>query len=194
MADGRYIALADANAYVGAETTSSVDVVAAAIAAAENAVDRHCGRRFTVTAASATTRTYAPTPCVVVTHDFATTTDLVVSDDGTTVDGSAFQLEPSAVSWDGSSSPWWRIRRTSGAWAVDGERRTVSVTARWGWPAIPAEVVQAALIVTKDLVHARDLRFGVASFGDYGVIRARENPIVADLLAHLRHDSTIGVA
>jgi hypothetical protein len=70
----------------------------------------------------------------------------------------------------------------------------VSVTStRWGWAAIPPEVVEATAILAKDLAHVRTNRFGTAGFGEFGVIRVRDNPHVILLLANLHHPMAVGV-
>jgi hypothetical protein len=58
----------------------------------------------------------------------------------------------------------------------------VEVTGVFGWPAVPAPVVQATMLVASELFRLRDAPFGVAGFGEFGAVRVRENPKVAALL------------
>lgn len=64
-------------------------------------------------------------------------------------------------------------------------RPAVQVTAKWGWPAVPADVVQACLLQAAQLFKAKDAVFGVAAFGDFGPLRVQSglNPIAAGILS-----------
>lgn len=191
-----YVTLDDFARYVGSEIVADQAYLESCLAAAEEAVNDHCARSFDPVAAVASTRRYVPERdgTVVYVHDIGTTTDLVVTDDGSTVTAVDYQLEPVTVAWSGRAEPYSTIRRLSGYWHCDGGEATVAVTARWGWASVPEAVQQATMILAKDLVHVRDNRFGVAAFGDYGVIRARDNPHVTQLLARLRHPMAFGIA
>jgi hypothetical protein len=182
--------------YVGSEIAADDLFLARCVNAAEDAVNDHCARSFDVPAVTSITRNYVPTPCdpLVVIQDIVDNTNLVVTDDGTAV--TDFQLEPvNNVSWSGLTQPYYQIRRTDGAsWVVDYGRATVAVTStRWGWPAVPPQVKEATAILAKDLAHLRQNRFGVAGFGEFGVVRVRDNPHVSMLLSKLRHPQAFGV-
>lgn len=59
----------------------------------------------------------------------------------------------------------------------------VQVTAQYGWPAVPDDVVQACLIQAARLFRRKDSPDGVANAGDFGPIRVgRVDPDVEDLL------------
>lgn len=78
------------------------------------------------------------------------------------------------------------LTRTS--WPVSSTTR-LRVTARWGWPRIPEQVTQACLLLaTETFKLAREAPFGVAGFGDFGVVRVRDNVPAQRLLAPLRRD------
>jgi hypothetical protein len=68
-----------------------------------------------------------------------------------------------------------------------GRTGRVQITGVFGWPAVPAPVTEAARILGAELFKAKDAPFGIASFGEYGGIRIRENPMVATLLEGYRH-------
>ncbi|MBL7492517.1 hypothetical protein, partial [Frankia sp. AgW1.1] len=58
----------------------------------------------------------------------------------------------------------------------------IRVTARWGWPAVPDDIVQAAQIQATRLFKRKDSPEGVAGSADWGVIRiGRTDPDVAAL-------------
>lgn len=55
----------------------------------------------------------------------------------------------------------------------------VHITGVWGWPAVPYAIKQAALILAAEMFKLKDAPFGIAGFGDFGVVRIRDNPKVA---------------
>lgn len=58
----------------------------------------------------------------------------------------------------------------------------VKVTGTWGWPTVPPNVTQAALILAADLFKAKDAPWGVAGIGDMGMVKVQSNPWVVELL------------
>lgn len=180
--------------YVGSELAGAdADLLSAALLAAERAVNHHCQRRFVV-AGTAVARLYVPDRADVLRiHDCTTVT--AVTSDGSTVAAGDRQLEPvNALSWSGDARPYEQIRLLAGSWVCNSGEATVSVTATWGWAAIPAEVTEATKILVKDIVAARDTRFGIAGFTDFAGVRVRENPQVAELLRDLRRVESWGIA
>jgi hypothetical protein len=197
-----YVELADVLSYV----RTGVDQleVQAALLAACRGIDTYCQRSFNVPTTE-TVRTYVPNderdPCLLKVDDIANTTGLVVVNNGGTVSAADYQLEiapgfPRQTNSSGLVEPWQYIRLLSGTWACpwDGEA-TVSITARYGWPALPAEVRLSALMLTRDLCDGRDTRFGLVAFADAGVARAiRENGQVTAMLSPLRSARVWGIA
>lgn len=183
---------ADFIEYVGSEIYANQPWLAASLNAAEYAIKHHCHRDFTVAGATATVRVFRPPVyCdVLYVDDFSTDVGLVVADNAVTVADADYELEPlNGLDETGSTVPYTAIRRVAGSWYWNGNRASVSVTAKWGWVAVPADVVEACVVLAKDLAALRDARFGVAGFGEFGVVRMRENPQVLSLLApHVRHD------
>src|SRR5262249_31365326 len=51
----------------------------------------------------------------------------------------------------------------------------IQITGVFGWPAVPLAVKQAALIAAADLFKLKDAPFGVAGFGEFGVVRVGAN-------------------
>lgn len=169
-------------------------VLSDAISAATHSINAECGRDFQQ-ADAPTTRRYGRTGAeLVITHDIATTDGLLVGVDDD-ADGvaerelgaGAYELEPVDGIVGGQTGwPYWRIRLVDGTRWSAGRRRRIHVTARWGWPAVPAPITQAAYILAEDLAKLRDAPFGVGGFGEFGRIRARENPHVAMLIRPYR--------
>ncbi len=58
----------------------------------------------------------------------------------------------------------------------------VEISGVFGWPSIPIGVKQASLALAEEIFASKDARFGVASFGEFGAIRVRENPLVRRMI------------
>lgn len=168
------------------------DRLAAALAYASRAVEHFCSRQFNQTT-TATARTYHPRHFwLAYVDDFHTTNDLVIKTDlaadgtfETTWADSDFALEPLDGVVSGQTGwPFYTIRATGSKFfpAPAG----LQVTARWGWPSVPEPVSEATLLVAEEGFKMSDAPFGVAGFGEFGSIRVRQNPIVAQMLAPYR--------
>lgn len=164
-----------------------------AIEATSRAIDRHCGRRFWPDS-TVQTRTYRPDDAYIAwVDDISTTTGLVVKTD-TTGDytwattwtiNTDFHLEPRNIDQgDTSAYSWTKIV------AIDTElfpvatyRDTLQVTAKFGWSAVPDDIVYACLLKSASLFKRRDAVFGVAGFNQFGPVRInREDRDLQDLL------------
>lgn len=205
MAAHLYVDVQALKVRLGLNSDRDVQVLTSAAAAASRAVDQHCGRRFWCdTGVSA--RTYAPsrqTNRTLVVEDIAETTGLIVAYGtdgvtfGTTVAATDYQLDPAnGIGPDGNSGwPYERIELITGsfpcAYARWPQRRTVQVTAKWGWLAVPEPVREACAMVAADLFHLKDNRFGVAGINDFGPIRVGENRIASGMLDPYRRMSAI---
>ncbi|MFI5755625.1 phage gp6-like head-tail connector protein [Streptomyces sp. NPDC051569] len=74
------------------------------------------------------------------------------------------------------------ITALSGAWWGAGRIR---VTARWGWPQVPDEIREAALIQAARLYRRKDSPEGVTGSAEWGVVRlSRRDPDVWALIEH----------
>lgn len=177
------------------DTTSANDAeYGYAVNAANTWVPQYCNRSFDV-ASTATARVFAATDSTVL-HIYDATTVTAVTNNGATVASSEYQLEPlNGIDSAGQARPYDRIRLVSGSWHIDGRgEATVSVTATWGWAAVPAQVFEATLILAADLYSNRDKRYGIVTTTEFAGVRARQNPVVTDLLAPFRKASAWGIA
>ncbi len=162
-----------------------------ALAAASRGIEDFTGRQFNQTT-TASARVYYPDTCHLVrVHDLHTTTDLTVAtdegDDGTyetTWSTSDYQLEPLNGIEDGQTGwPYRKVRAVESRYFPTRSRRApVQVTAKWGWAAVPAPVKETCLIVAEEIFGLKDAKYGIAGFGDFGVVRIRENPRTARML------------
>lgn len=62
------------------------------------------------------------------------------------------------------------------------QQNRVKITGVWGWADVPPNVTQAALILAADLFKAKDAPWGIAGFGDLGMVKVQSNPWVVELL------------
>jgi len=189
-----YVTQAEFDAYVSDERgAATAPLRAGALLAAERAVSEFCARSFAVAGASATARLFTPsgTPVLRI-HDCTEVTSIAVS--GSTVGSSTYQLEPYAVSWTGAAEPYQQVRRLNDLWWIltEGEA-TITVTARWGWAAVPGEVAEATKIIGKDILQQRHTVGNIAAVGDFGG-SVRLNTYVRQLLGPLRRAEAFGVA
>ena len=190
----RYLTVEQIKAYCRNEIpTDDDEFVEAAGDAAEMALDAACQRRFAV-AGAATARVFIP-PCLdaLRIHDCTTVTSVV--NNGSTVLAANYQLEPlNGLTWAGETRPYDQIRLLSGSWSRDGDEATTSITATWGWAAIPDRITQAALILAKEIITNRDeVKLGLVGFSDVGGVVARTNPIVRDTIKDYRRLESFGI-
>lgn len=172
-----YATVAELKTHVGITDTNDDAALERSLEAASRTIDEFCGRRFYADTA-ATARTYRATaPYSLKVDDISTLTGLVVKtdtgDNGTydttltiTTD---FIVEPhNAIA---QNEPVRVIRHVNGTFPTAGYRARVEVTAKWGWPRVPAEVRKACLIEAARLFRRKDTPEGVAGVSDFGVVR-----------------------
>jgi len=177
-------------------STADADVDAA-IAAASRGIDGACGRRFYPDADNTKVRFYTPESSVwVEIEDLAAvgTGNFVTIDragDGSFSEAwvldTDYVLEPlNAGQDDQHIRPWERIRvRERAAHWLPCWEKSVRVTGKFGWAAIPEEIIQATTILASKLFkRAREAPFGILTAGtDVGAMRiARTDPDVASLI------------
>lgn len=166
-----------------------------AVRAASRRVESYCGRERFWRDATVQTRTFRADDsylcCVPV--GISTATGLVVKtdedDDGTfertltiTTD---FVLKPSNALARNPAWPYTEIRLADNyTFPCLRVRDGVQVTARFGWPEIPDDVREAALILSHRLFKRKDTATGVLGFDAIGatVRLSRSDPDVAELL------------
>lgn len=194
-----YATIAELKSRLGGVSGSSEDTALTnALASASRDIEKYCRRQFNKTT-SATARVFNPTSATLANvDDFHTTTDLVIAFDtsnGTytdTLSSSDYQLEPLNGIVSGESGwPYSRIRIVTRYFPCYYLRAPIQVTAQWGWNAVPASVKEACLALAEETYKLKDAPFGVAGFGDMGVVRIRENPKIAAMLTGYRLDPVL---
>lgn len=190
-----YITADQLKAHLGIEDTDDDTAIERAVAATCRAVERYCRRRFWLDE-SVTVRTYQPSSWGrVQVDDIGSTSGLLVAtdddDDGDfeqawTV-GTDFQVGPANALAD--DRPVTRLVAVGDLlFPAAAARSAVQVTALFGWPQVPDEVVEACLIKAARLFRRKDTPEGVAGGGDFGIVRvsSKEDPDVVTLLAPYR--------
>lgn len=80
------------------------------------------------------------------------------------------------------SWPITSLLRLGGSWP-SGSSQRIRVTERWGWPDVPAPVVQATGILAMRLFKRKDSPEGVVGSAEWGVVRlTRKDPDVYALI------------
>lgn len=125
-----------------------------AVSAASRAVDLYCRRQFGQTAA-VEARQYQPRRAGLYGEWVADIDDLFDTT-GLLVDGVAPTMLPTLwpLRAKQTGRPWTRMAVAS--------RSVVTITAKWGWPAVPATIAEATLLQASRLFKRRDAPFGVA--------------------------------
>jgi hypothetical protein len=169
-----------------------------AISAASRAIDDHTDRQFGLLATPAT-RYYSGSyddemkRWVVYIDDLMTTTDLVVkTDDGTGAFATTIALNTDArlapYNAPADGKPWTKLvagPTTNCSTLFTREPRSIEITARWGWAAVPVVVTQACLIQAARFFKRKDAPFGVTGSPELGSelrLLERLDPDVALLL------------
>lgn len=189
------LSVADWRTWKNAPSDPPTPVVQAGIDAAEKVIAKRCGRAFVVASAS-TTRRFVPFYGSNVLEIDDATAVTVVAENGSTLLASQYQLEPvNGIDQAGATVPYSRIRLLGYAWTPDYQgQASASVTATFGWAALPAEYIEAVKILSADVIDAKDVRNGVIGFSDYASFRVRDNGTVAMLLKDLTRGRAAGIA
>jgi len=162
-----------------------------AVHAACRGVETFCSRQFN-DAGTVSARVFRATSCELVSvDDFSTTAGLVVKtdedDDGvyeTTWPAADYEVSPLNGIVDGVPGwPYWTIRAVRGRRFPTRQRASVQVTSRWGWAVVPTPVTESSNIAAEEIFKLKETPFGIGGYGDFGVIRVRNNPFTSRMLA-----------
>lgn len=173
--------------------------LATLVGAVSRQIEHHCGRQFN-DAGTTSARVYRPTTDrLVIVDDFSTDTGLIVAvdnvNDGTYAKTVAnYNLEPTNGIRHGRTGwPYNRIETFSGdLLPLHTYRPGVRVTARWGWAAVPADVVQAALIQAARVYQRRYSPGGLVGQGDFVFrVSGRPDPDVVEMLSPYTHEPLV---
>lgn len=195
-----YATLLDVRSWVGVYDNSDDTELDMARDAATNAVSAWCGANYDL-AASATARVFAPVSSTVLDlsalgSTIGSTTGLAVAvdddDDGTFETSWAatdWQVEPLNSAGVGSLAwPGTHLRAVGDyRWPVGGSGRArAQVTAKWGWPAVPAGVKMATIMLTVAWHQRRATMTGRSGVDGFFAAAITDDQAVQDLLAPYR--------
>lgn len=168
-----------------------------ALVAASRMIDASTGRwpGAFVADAVASTRTFPTSGRVIPTtgymrsgllvDDIASATGLVVA--GGTYGSGVYSNISSVLFGPDNALVWgqpieWLSLPSASLSGID----SVQITAKWGWPSVPAEVEQATRLLAARLYRRKDSPQGVIASADWGVVRvSRTDPDVYALISHL---------
>lgn len=206
MATTTYCTVDQLRGRIGADDVTEDGRLADAVVAASQYVNDLCGRRFWQDDLPVTARTFVPVDRYWLDlggWDISTATGLLVSTD-TTDDGvyetsltvgTHFQTEPlSGYSPSGEAWPITRLRViTAGGeyFPCSRGRPTIQITARWGWPSVPAPVTQACLALAADIWKSKDVVYGSGGGLLLGGFTQQQNLMAGTLLAPYRHGTSL---
>lgn len=171
---------------IGVTDTADDAALTSALAVASRGIESCTNRQFN-DAGAVSARLFRPAAVgKSEVDDFSVTVGLIVETDpgGTGVFGEIwttanYELYPlNGIVGGQTGWPYWKIQPIRRCFPRCLERATLRVTARWGWAAVPAPVKEGTLILAEDVFKLKDSPFGVGGYGEYGRVRARENPNV----------------
>ena len=191
-----YVTLGDIRGEIGITDASDAtdDVrLEAAIEAASRAIDNECGRIFYLAAAVSARYYTAEDGDRLDVDDIGTATGLIVAtdeDDDRDYDytwaSTDYDAEPYNAIADGKPITTLRLAPL-GVHVFPANRRGCKITARWGWPAVPADIKRATMIEAVRLYKRRDAVFGQTGSPETGVINLPPlDPDVKRLIAPYR--------
>ena len=172
--------------------------------AASRSVEQFCERTFWRTA-SGTARTFIPDNLYYLRlpefNDLVSVSALATDSAGdgvfeTTWATTDYQLYPVNPSAAPETRPYTKVKAVGSRcfpWLVNVLARAdlVQITGVWGWPAVPVGIKQAALVLAAETFKLKDAPFGVAGFGELGLIRIRDNPKVAAMAGPYRRNAML---
>jgi hypothetical protein len=187
----RHVTVEDYKAWSRIQTWDNDFEVESAIVTAEQSLDDALGRRLIEAGDTATSRVFVPCDeLVLLIDDAAEITS--ITNAGATI--TSYQLEPlNGLSAGGEQVPYDLVRLTAGCWYRDGGRATVTVTARWGWPALPAGLGDVVKIATKAVLDGRNVRLGIADLTAGGAVTERDAALVRNFVRDHRGHRSFGV-
>lgn len=153
-------------------------------------IDQHCDRVFT--RRTATMKLEPAGPYSLCTPDLVSVTTLKTDGDGdgvfeVTWTAADYELQPVNATAQLESQPYTAIAAVGAylfplTYSTSRRSNRAEVVGVWGWPSLPAGVAEAAAIISGDYLKLGGMSFGVAGYGDYGVIRARASKPALDML------------
>lgn len=203
-----YVTLEEIRSRLGGQVSADQSgALETAITSASRAIDVYCGQQF-YDSGSVSARTFTPDHRYrLKTDPFSTVTGLIVKTD--TADDASFATTWVAADYEVDyfggdfgqtiGAPFDTIRAIrSNTWPTANLRvRSVQVTARWGWGAVPQLIAEAARMLSVDLWKRKDTPFGIATgtvdFGGLRIGRDMMAQVESPLSTYVRKDRQVGI-
>lgn len=184
-------------------TILSSAVLVNSINSASRAIDEYCGigRKFWLDGSAVSRDFRVREPNIAWVHDIGDASGMTVSTDdigdgsfSTLWSSSDYELSP-YVEDDTKPHAFFRLHTFGRPFPVNRYRRTLRITAKFGWSAVPDQIHQACLMKANILVLRKDSPYGVAGFSEYGVVRLNrsEDPEITRLIAPFVRSSVVAV-
>lgn len=123
------------------------------------------------------------------------TTVTTVVENSVTLASTLYQLEPlNNKTMSGAYAPYTQIRRLHSWWYSDQGRAAITITAKWGWASIPAQITEAIKALGKEICNNQDVRLGIVAVSDAAISGIRSNKVVRDAVNDYLRAEAIGVA
>jgi hypothetical protein len=157
-------------------------------ASASRSIDSTTGRRFWLDPAPVA-RVFTPAGRIVhdddgelfLVNDIGSTEGLIVETGGGASWSAVTEYETSPDNALADGRPITGLRRVLSTWGTATTR--LRVTAKFGWPAVPEDVHEAALILASRLYKRRDSPEGIIGSAEWGVRNlSRRDPDVWNLI------------
>ena len=203
-----YATLAAVKAELSIEDAKEDARIEAAISAASRRIDSYCNRFFWQDATVVAREFYPYDTNTVFTTDISTTTGLIVKVDNNLVGtfsttltiATEFILVPRNAAVEYPVRPFTQIRLTpeaSTGFPASRSRPSVQVTAKFGWPAVPADVtracVQESIMIFKGTSAALGVVSGLSDTGFSYRVRDGLHPLATELLkGYIKHEDEDG--
>lgn len=166
-----------------------------AVNATSRAVDDWTGRRFWQDPVPVI-RKDRPDRCEHVdVGDISTTDGLIVETRGSlagdwspwTLD-TDYELDEALGSANGGAFAWDRLVAVGARTFRPARFRTLRITARWGWSAVPIQVEEATILRAVAIFKRKETPYGIADFGEFGPVRiGRQDADVMEMLRPFQH-------
>jgi hypothetical protein len=169
-----YISSSDLKTTLGITVATYDTDIATAVAAASRGIDGATNRRFWADTGTANVRYYqgSETSRTLTIDDLVSVTELATDTSGDNtfadvlVNNTDFTLEPLNAAAENPARPYTLVRLHVGSsayWPI--YPRSVRITGKFGWPAVPSEIVRATTILATKLFKRQESPFGIVTAG-----------------------------
>lgn len=197
-----YCTVAELRTWMGdSGTVIGSDALEFSINSASRSIDKFCARRFWQDSTLVARDYQVRDADIVWISDIGDTTGMTVMTDdlgdgsfSTLWDSADYELSPYPED-EVAPHAYFRVHSLGNSFPVNDFRRTMRVTARFGWASVPDQVKQACLMKANILVLRKDSPYGVAGFSEYGVVRLNrsEDPEITRLLAPFVRSEVVAI-